>query len=98
MTQTECYAVLIWNPHAPEKAFLGHGGQAGLPQLYAKRKDAVAYKNECFKFGIKTAKVVKVAITIEIEPGTLAEAPTLEKALRKLESVAAFRDQERMAA
>jgi hypothetical protein len=73
--QKSFYAVLIWNQHAPEKAFLGHGGQAGLPQLYAKRKDAVVYKNECFKFGIKTAKVVKVAVTIEIESNTALHIP-----------------------
>ena len=66
-TRKVFYAVLIWNRAFPEKAFLGHSNSLDLPQLYAKRKDAVVYKNACLKYGIDCAKVVKVAVTLEYE-------------------------------
>lgn len=65
--QKSFYGVLIWNRAVPEKAFLGHSGSFDLPQLYAKRKDAVAYKKACLDHGIDCAKVVRVAITLEYE-------------------------------
>lgn len=61
------YAVLIWNKAIPEKAFLGHSNSFDLPQLYAKRRDAVVYKNTCLKHGIDCAKVVRVGVTLEYE-------------------------------
>ena len=61
------YAVVIWNKDVPEKAFLGHSADPLVPQMYGKRKDAVAYKQCCIEAGIKNVKVVRVGVTYEYE-------------------------------
>lgn len=68
------YAVLIWNKDMPEKAFLGHSLDM-LPQMYSRRRDAVAYKKKCVKSGLKNVKVVRVGVTYEFElPKELRES------------------------
>ena len=65
--ETTAYAVLIWGKAVPERVFLGHSDDPVLPQIYGKRKDAVAYKKGCIEAGLKNVKVVRVAVSYEFE-------------------------------